>query len=202
MFLHNKKLICHSDRSGGISLLKKSILVLFFISTFLPFQIENSLFAEEKSSASEMAILPDNIDFWSDYSSDILADTLVSRMTDDELLAQILMFGWAGAEPSELLNQWVLNRGLGSVKVFGWNTDNIKKVAGSVKLLQQESQTRKYKIPLFVATDQEGGWIRHVKGETSDTPGNLAIGASGYPIDAYYSGFYIKIGRASCRERV
>ncbi|MFA6938227.1 MAG: glycoside hydrolase family 3 protein [Treponema sp.] len=138
-----------------------------------------------------MAILPDNIDFWSDYSSDILADTLVSRMTDDELLAQILMFGWAGAEPSELLNQWVLNRGLGSVKVFGWNTDNIKKVADSVKLLQQESQTRKYKIPLFVATDQEGGWIRHVKGETSDTPGNLAIGASGYPIDAYYSGFYI-----------
>jgi beta-N-acetylhexosaminidase len=42
-----------------------------------------------------------------------------------------------------------------------------------------------------VATDQEGGWIRHVKGETSDTPGNMAIGASGYPMDAYYSGFYI-----------
>ena len=43
--------------------------------------------------------------------------------TDSELYSQILMFGWAGAEPSELLYQWV-DRGLGSVKVFGWNTDD------------------------------------------------------------------------------
>ena len=112
-------------------------------------------------------------------------------MGDEELLAQILMFGWAGAEPSDLLNSWVIQRGLGSVKVFGWNTDNIQKVAKSVRILQQEAASRSLKIPLFVATDQEGGWIRHVKGETSDTPGNLAIGASGYPLDAYYSGFYI-----------
>src|SRR5574344_2687131 len=101
------------------------------------------------------------------------------------------MFGWAGAEPSELLNQWVLDRGLGSVKVFGWNTDDIVLVAKSISELQKKAQSRKYQIPLFVATDQEGGWIRHVKGATSATPGNLAIGASGYPIDAYYSGFYI-----------
>jgi beta-N-acetylhexosaminidase len=145
----------------------------------------------EKSNSDSLAILPDTIDFWSDVPNDTLADTLVDRMTDDELLSQILMFGWAGSEPSELLNQWVADRGLGSVKVFGWNTDDIVLVAKSVKSLQEKAAARKYKIPLFVATDQEGGWIRHVKGETSDTPGNLAIGASGYPIDAYYSGFYI-----------
>lgn len=143
------------------------------------------------SASSSIAVLPDNIDFWSDYPNDLLADTLVNRMTDEELLSQILMFGWAGQEPSDLLNQWVSNRGLGSVKVFGWNTDNINLVAKSIRSLQQKSQARNFKIPLFVATDQEGGWIRHVKGDTSDTPGNMAIGASGYPIDAYYSGFYI-----------
>src|SRR5574344_2179479 len=150
-----------------------------------------SLPAVAKTDAVKIAVLPDDVDFWSDYPADILADTLADRMTDDELLSQILMFGWAGAEPSELLNQWVTDRGLGSVKVFGWNTDNIILVARAVKSLQEKSQIRPYKIPLFVATDQEGGWIRHVKGETTDTPGNLAIGASGYPIDAYYSGFYI-----------
>lgn len=101
------------------------------------------------------------------------------------------MFGWAGAEPSDLLNSWVIDRGLGSVKVFGWNTDDIRLVAKSVKTLQKEAASRRFRIPLFVATDQEGGWIRHVKGETSDTPGNMAIGASGYAFDAYYSGFYI-----------
>ena len=143
------------------------------------------------SQTSTKQTLPDNITFWSNYPADILADTIVERMTDEELLAQIFMFGWAGQEPSELLNKWVLERGLGSVKVFGWNTDDIYLVAKSISALQEKSQKCRFKIPLYVATDQEGGWIRHVKGDTSDTPGNLAIGASGFPIDAWYSGYYI-----------
>ncbi len=133
----------------------------------------------------------ESLNFWSDYPNEELADALVLRMSDEELYAQILMFGWAGAEPSDLLNEWVSSRGLGSVKVFGWNTDNTTLVARSVKSLQQKAQKRALQIPLFVATDQEGGWIRHVKGNTSITPGNLSIGASGYPYDAYYSGYYI-----------
>ena len=115
-------------------------------------------------------------------------------MSDEELLSQMLMFGWAGAEPSELLNSWVRDRGLGSVKVFGWNTDNTTLVAKSITALQKKAQSRRFKIPLFVATDQEGGWIRHVKGNTSITPGNLSIGAGGLPIDSWYSAYYI------CRE--
>ncbi|MBO5137764.1 MAG: glycoside hydrolase family 3 protein [Spirochaetaceae bacterium] len=145
----------------------------------------------QSESISTPDDLPKDITFWSDYPAHILAPALVSRMTDEELLAQIFMFGWAGQEPSELLNQWVVERGLGSVKVFGWNTNDINLVAKSISSLQEKSQSRGLQIPLFVATDQEGGWIRHVKGETSDTPGNLAIGASGYPIDAWYSGYYI-----------
>lgn len=144
------------------------------------------LLAFPKNAAAQ-----EDINFWSDYPNEELADALVSRMSDEELYAQILMFGWAGAEPSDLLNEWVLSRGLGSVKVFGWNTDNTTLVARSVKALQQKAQRRRLQIPLFVATDQEGGWIRHVKGNTSITPGNLSIGASGYPYDAYYSGYYI-----------
>ncbi len=146
-----------------------------------------SVFAQEVKSKN----LPADIDFWSNYPSDVLAEAITDRMSDEELLAQILMFGWAGQMPSDLLNNWVSSRGLGSVKVFGWNTDNIHNVAKSVKMLQEEAMARPFKIPLFVATDQEGGWIRHVKGDTSDTPGNMAIGASGYAIDAYYSGYYI-----------
>ena len=134
--------------------------------------------------------LPDDVTFWSDYPNEILAKTIVDRMTPEELYSQILMFGWAGAEPDNLLYQWV-NRGLGSVKVFGWNTDDIKLVAKSITSLQKTSARGRFKIPLFVATDQEGGWIRHVKGETANTPGNMAIGASGYPVDAWYAAYYI-----------
>lgn len=154
----------------------------FFLLLFLNFIFLNFAFS---------ANLPDDITFWSNYPNEILADALVEKMSDEELYAQILMFGWAGAEPSSLLNSWVDERGLGSVKVFGWNTDNIRLVARSVKSLQRKALARRFKIPLFVATDQEGGWIRHVKGSTSITPGNLAIGASGVPYDAYYSGYYI-----------
>lgn len=161
-----------------------SLLTFAFFSVFI-------LIPNQKIFSQNQSSIPDNADFWSDFPSDELADFLVSKMSDDELLAQILMFGWAGAEPSALLNDWVSKRGLGSVKVFGWNTDNTELVAKSVSSLQKKSQERNLKIPLFVATDQEGGWIRHVKGDTSETPGNMAIGASQYPIDAYYSGFYI-----------
>lgn len=134
--------------------------------------------------------LNEDVNFWTEYPSETLAKAIVDRMTDSELLSQILMFGWAGAEPNQLLFDWV-SCGLGSVKVFGWNTDDIKLVAKSISNLQKRSAAGRFKIPLFVATDQEGGWIRHVKGETLITPGNMAIGSSGYPADSWYSAFYI-----------
>lgn len=131
-----------------------------------------------------------SLSFWDNVPNDVLAKEITDKMTDSELYSQILMFGWAGAEPSELLYQWV-DRGLGSVKVFGWNTDDIHQVARSVTALQKSSHENRFQIPLFVATDQEGGWIRHVKGDTSITPGNMAVGASGYPADSWYTAYYI-----------
>lgn len=130
------------------------------------------------------------VNFWTKLPNDELAEKITNEMTDSELLAQTFMFGWAGAEPPELLYQWV-ERGLGSVKVFGWNTDDIYLVAKSVSGLQTQASEGRFQIPLFVATDQEGGWIRHVKGDTSITPGNMAIGAGGYPVDAWKTAYYI-----------
>ena len=135
--------------------------------------------------------VPQNtVNFWSKLPNDELAQRITDEMTDAELLSQTFMFGWAGAEPPELLYQWV-ERGLGSVKVFGWNTDDIYLVAKSISGLQKEAAEGRFQIPLFVATDQEGGWIRHVKGDTSITPGNMAIGAGGYPVDAWKTAYYI-----------
>ncbi len=131
------------------------------------------------------------ISFWSDYLNEDLSQEITNRMTDSEALAQIFMFGWAGSDVPPLLTQWVTQRELGSVKVFGWDTENEIEVAQAVSFLQTQAQNTRFQIPLYVATDQEGGLIRHVKGATSDTPGNLAIGASAYPLDSWYSGYYI-----------
>jgi beta-N-acetylhexosaminidase len=112
-------------------------------------------------------------------------------MNDEQALAQTLMLGWVGAEPSPLIMDWIRGRNIGGVKIFGWNTSDTQKLARTVGLLQEASLAGVFNIPLLVATDQEGGWVRHVKGSTSETPGNMAIGASGYPQDAYLAGYYI-----------
>ena len=144
-----------------------------------------SLFAQGQEAA-----LPS---FWdNEPPHEALAERIAAAMTDEELLAQIFMFGWSGHEPSAELVSWVEERSLGSVKVFGWGTDDVEKVALAVNLMQEKAIGRgRFGIPLFVATDQEGGIVRHIKGATSETPGSMAIGAAGSLLDAYISGYYI-----------
>jgi beta-N-acetylhexosaminidase len=132
-----------------------------------------------------------SLNFFDDGTPEELASAIEQAMTDDEALAQVFMLGWVGAEPSPLIMDWIRDRNIGGVKIFGWNTENTLRLARTVGQLQEASLKGKFNIPLFVATDQEGGWIRHVKGSTSETPGNMAIGATGYPRDAYLAGYYI-----------
>lgn len=128
--------------------------------------------------------------FFDDEEPKILAKKIVDAMTHEELLAQCFMFGWAGQNPSGRLTDWV-NVGLGSIKIFGWNTTDSKLLSQSILHLQTQALLSRFSIPLFVATDQEGGRVRHVKGLTTITPSALACGASGIPMDAFYSGYYI-----------
>jgi beta-N-acetylhexosaminidase len=132
-----------------------------------------------------------SLSFEDQGSPEDLAAAVVAAMSDEEALAQTFMLGWVGAEPSPLIMDWIRDRHIGGVKIFGWNTGDTRSLAQTVGLLQQTSIEGGFHIPLLVATDQEGGWIRHVKGDTSETPGNMAIGASGYPRDAYLAGYYI-----------
>jgi len=120
-----------------------------------------------------------------------LAAALENAMTDEQALAQVFMLGWVGAEPSPLIMEWIRQRNVGGVKIFGWNTADTQRLAKTVGEFQKVSLEGPFNIPLLVATDQEGGLVRHVKGSTSETPGNMAIGASGYPRDAYLAGYYI-----------
>ena len=105
---------------------------LFFVSIIFPAPV----FSQSLTDSLSLSRSNESLTFWSDLPNEQLAREITDKMTDVELYSQILMFGWAGAEPPELLYQWI-SRGLGSVKVFGWNTDNIKLVAKSVSSLQK-----------------------------------------------------------------
>ncbi|MFA6507357.1 MAG: glycoside hydrolase family 3 protein [Treponemataceae bacterium] len=131
------------------------------------------------------------VDFRTVGTPEKQADALLALMSDEDILAQTFMLGWVGADPSPLVLDWISERHIGGVKIFGWNTEDTQRLAAAVGSLQKAAIAAPLKIPLFVATDQEGGWIRHVKGATSETPGNMAIGASGFPKDALSAGYYI-----------
>ena len=125
------------------------------------------------------------------------AARLAATMSDEELLGQTLFLGYLGTTPSPEIRAWVRERGIGGVKIFSRNVADLPSLARDVAGLQRLSQATRLAVPLLVATDQEGGWVRHVKRETSVTPGNLAIGATGLPRDAYLTGWYLGLELAA-----
>ncbi len=129
--------------------------------------------------------------FWSAGTDEETADRLLSIMSDQEVVAQCFLVGWPTEHPAAGIMEWIRSRGIGGVKVFGWNGENPDVLAQTVATFQTTEIGGHHGIPLLVATDQEGGIVRHIRGDTSITPGNMAIGASGLPYDAYRTGFYI-----------
>lgn len=131
-----------------------------------------------------------SLNFMDDKDPDLLAKELCNAMTDNELLGQVLMYGWENGREDDL-SYWI-GQGLGNIKVFGWNGGDSVALCESIARFQREGiAENRFDIPLFVATDQEGGWVRHVTDSTSETPGNMAIGASGLAQDSYESSYLI-----------
>jgi beta-N-acetylhexosaminidase len=130
------------------------------------------------------------LSFYDDAPAEELALELSEAMSPSELVGQLFLLGYFGT-PSPEIAEWVSDYGLGGIKIFGWNTGDLQELGSTIGTLQKYASQGRFSIPLFVATDQEGGWVRHVKGETSITPGNLALGASGLPWDSYRTGYYI-----------
>ncbi len=129
--------------------------------------------------------------FTDEVEPQLLAVSLVDAMSDREALGQVLMYGYPGTSADEVLLSWIGDEDLGSVKIFGWNAVNLPVLAEAIGNYQDAALNSRLGIPLFIATDQEGGWVRHIKGDTSLTPGNMALGADKMPYDAWMTGLLL-----------
>jgi len=129
--------------------------------------------------------------FFDNTEPDLLIESIISEMDNTELLGQVMLLGYYGLDPSDDILDWIKNKKIGGVKIFGWNVSNLERLGRSISTMQKAAAENPLAIPLFIATDQEGGWVRHVKGRTSITPGNMSIGATSLPRDAYQTGKYI-----------
>ena len=160
-----------TDINGDGMKIFKTLIIIFFLSLTM-----------------NLSALPN---FFDNTETDILIQELISEMDDTELLGQVMLLGYYGLDPSEDILDWISNKKIGGVKIFGWNVSNLERLGRSISTMQKKASETSFGIPLFIATDQEGGWVRHVKGETSITPGNMSIGATSMPEDAYKTGKYI-----------
>jgi len=129
--------------------------------------------------------------FWDDKPYEELIQEIVNAMTDEELLGQVFFLGYLGTTPSLYIKGWILEHNLGGIKIFTRNIASLASLAQSIKDMQLLSQENRFQIPLLIATDQEGGWVRHINQESSTTGGNLSLGATGLPRDAFLAGYYI-----------
>jgi beta-N-acetylhexosaminidase len=120
-----------------------------------------------------------------------VAAAITAAMTDEELLGQVMMLGYPGPLAESDIPRWIRDRRIGGVKIFPRNVEDLPSLAADIALMQRLATGGRFGIPLFVSTDQEGGWVRQIKGETSIAPGNLALGASGSPLDALRTGYYL-----------
>ncbi|MBR4159511.1 MAG: glycoside hydrolase family 3 protein [Spirochaetia bacterium] len=112
-------------------------------------------------------------------------------MSDEELAGQLFMISYPGVDPDETAIQWIEERNLGGIKIFGKNVESLPKLAENIGIMQDKASQTRLRIPLLTATDQEGGWVRHIKYSTSETAGNMSLGASGILSDSLMSSVYI-----------
>lgn len=142
-------------------------------------------------AAAAAGAAPAPATFWEAVPSAASMRALAGALSDDELLGQVFMLGYPATAVPPALQRWIEERGLGGVKIFPRNVASLDQLAAATAALQEAARRQPRRIPLLIATDQEGGWIRHVKHASSQTPGNLALGAAGLAADAFRTGRYL-----------
>jgi beta-N-acetylhexosaminidase len=78
-------------------------------------------------------------DFWSGGDPDALAASLVASMRPEEVLGQVFLLGFPGTVPPPLILDWIEKRGIGGVKIFGWNAEDTTKLAMAIDEIQSAS---------------------------------------------------------------
>jgi len=78
--------------------------------------------------------------------------------------------------PREIIEKYHL----GGVLYFAWthSVDNPTQAAGLSNGIQQVATTTGAKVPVLISTDQEGGLVTRVLEPATQTPGNMALGAT------------------------
>ncbi|RKU09470.1 beta-N-acetylhexosaminidase [Candidatus Poribacteria bacterium] len=105
-------------------------------------------------------------------------DTMITEMTIEEKVGQLIMVGFEGTQPNETIETHIRERFVGGVVLFSRNIQSPQQTAELTNELQRLASATARQIPLFIGIDQEGGWVIRLKEGATVLPGNMALGAT------------------------
>lgn len=92
----------------------------------------------------------------------------------EEKIGQMLIVGFHGLEPPDYIIKWLSEGRISGIILFSRNIKNPKQLANLTKTCQEAA-----KNPILVAIDQEGGVVARLREGFTESPGAMALGASG-----------------------
>ncbi|MGI6542757.1 MAG: beta-N-acetylhexosaminidase [Limnochordia bacterium] len=107
-------------------------------------------------------------------------DVLMRRMTLEQKIGQMVLAGFPGYEAGAEVKTLVEQYHLGGVILMTRNIRDAEQVTRLTQKLQMLAGRNGAGIPLFIAVDQEGGYVARIRFDRR-YPGNMALGAARSP---------------------
>lgn len=111
-----------------------------------------------------------------------------------DAIGQLFMVGFPGPAPSPEVVDLIARQRVGGVILFTRNIADADQVRRLTADLQATARAAGHARPLLIAADQENGLVRRFREIITPLPGNMALGAIGYPQHA------AEVAAATARE--
>ncbi len=111
----------------------------------------------------------------------------INSLSAERKIGQLLMVAPNSYYFDKELKLLIKKYYIGNIKIYGKNYKNKYQLNKLIIFVQNYSISNN-EIPMLVATDQEGGWIAHLKKGFTIPPSNFALARTGLKYLAYISG--------------
>jgi beta-N-acetylhexosaminidase len=116
-------------------------------------------------------------------TSEQIVDALLSRMTLDQKLGQMMIVQFNGQDYSPQLDAMISQYQVGGVLFFQFNIGSKSQLTSLTSQMQHSAS-----LPLIVSVDQEGGTVDRLVNLDGAQPSATSIGETGDPNKAYQQG--------------
>jgi len=112
----------------------------------------------------------------------------ITLLPPEVKIGQLLMIAPESTKFDDKLLKLIKEYHIGNIKIFGKNYKTKEELLELIIKSQNNAIIYNKGIPMLIATDQEGGWVAHLKENFTIPPSNMAIGLSKNKIYAYIAG--------------